>query len=66
MPDHERVAYELLKSFGAFITESSKHLAKYVPCFIMAVRDDMIERSTIPLDEYLYLSQADLTCSGVH
>ena len=33
-PDLNRVRYEVLKHFGAFVTESSEHFAEYVPWFI--------------------------------
>src|SRR3954453_15670343 len=51
-PANNRVRYELLKHFGYFVTESSVHLAEYVPWFIKAGRWDEIERLNIPLDEY--------------
>ncbi len=51
-PDDNRVRYELLKHFGYFVTESSEHLAEYVPWFIKAGRPEEIERFNIPLDEY--------------
>jgi alpha-galactosidase len=60
MPDHNRVRYELFEQFGFFVTESSEHLAEYVPWFIKEGRNDLLERYNIPLDEYLYRSQAGL------
>ena len=51
-PDLNRVRYEVLKHFGAFVTESSEHFAEYVPWFIKDGRPDLIERFNIPLDEY--------------
>jgi len=51
-PDTNRVRYELLKHFGAFVTESSEHFAEYVPWFIKDGREDLIERFNVPLDEY--------------
>ena len=51
-PDHNRARYELLRHFGFFVTESSEHLAEYVPWFIKRGRPDLIERFNIPLDEY--------------
>jgi alpha-galactosidase len=60
MPDHNRVRYELFEQFGFFVTESSEHLAEYVPWFIKAGREDLLETYNIPLDEYLYRSQAGL------
>jgi len=51
-PEHNRVRYELLRHFGYFVTESSEHLAEYVPWFIKGARPELIERFNIPLDEY--------------
>ncbi len=47
-----RVRYEVMEHLGYFCTESSEHLAEYVPWFIKAGRDDLIEEFGIPLDEY--------------
>ena len=47
-----RVRYEVMEQFGRFPTESSEHLAEYVPWFIRRDRPDLIERFGIPLDEY--------------
>jgi alpha-galactosidase len=52
VPDGNRVRYEMLRRFGYFVTESSEHFAEYVPWFIKAGRDDLIERFHVPLDEY--------------
>ena len=52
MPPTNRVRYEVLRHFGAFVTESSEHFAEYVPWFIKSGRPDLIERFAIPLDEY--------------
>lgn len=60
VPDHNRVRYELFERFGYFVTESSEHLAEYVPWFIKHDRPDLIERYDIPLDEYLYRCQAGI------
>ena len=35
-PAANRVRYEVLRHFGAFVTESSEHFAEYVPWFIKA------------------------------
>ncbi|MEM9903106.1 MAG: alpha-glucosidase/alpha-galactosidase [Pseudomonadota bacterium] len=45
--------YEVMAHLGYFCTESSEHLAEYVPWFLKAGRADLIERFQIPLDEYL-------------
>ncbi|MEL6232806.1 MAG: alpha-glucosidase/alpha-galactosidase [Pseudomonadota bacterium] len=47
-----RVRYEVLEHLGHFCTESSEHLAEYVPWFIKTGREDLIARFAIPLDEY--------------
>ncbi|MEM8741284.1 MAG: alpha-glucosidase/alpha-galactosidase [Pseudomonadota bacterium] len=47
-----RVRYEVLEHLGYFCTESSEHLAEYVPWFIKDGRADLIDRFAIPLDEY--------------
>ena len=47
-----RVRYEVFSHFGYFPTESSEHLAEYVPWFIKSDRPDLIEQFGIPLDEY--------------
>lgn len=46
------VRYEVMKHLGYFVTESSEHFAEYVPWFIKAGREDLIEKFQIPLDEY--------------
>ncbi len=47
-----KVRYEVMEHLGYFCTESSEHLAEYVPWFIKAGRDDIIADMGIPLDEY--------------
>lgn len=46
------VRYEVMAQMGYFCTESSEHLAEYVPWFIKSGRADLIETFRIPLDEY--------------
>jgi alpha-galactosidase len=53
IPDWNRVRYEVLRHFGYFCTESSEHLAEYVPWFIKSTRPELIDEFNIPLDEYL-------------
>ena len=53
IPEWNRVRYEVLHHFGYFCTESSEHLAEYVPWFIKSGRPDLVEQFNIPLDEYL-------------
>lgn len=50
MVDHTR--YELLRHTGYFVTESSEHLAEYLPYFIKSSHPDLVTRFSIPLDEY--------------
>ncbi|MEP2531375.1 alpha-glucosidase/alpha-galactosidase [Shimia sp.] len=47
-----KVRYEVMEQFGYFCTESSEHLAEYVPWFIKDGREDLIQEFGIPLDEY--------------
>ncbi|MDP4993300.1 MAG: alpha-glucosidase/alpha-galactosidase [Marivita lacus] len=46
------VRYEVMDHLGYFCTESSEHLAEYVPWFIKSGRDDLIDTFSVPLDEY--------------
>ncbi len=48
----DAVRYEVFRRLGYFVTESSEHFAEYVPWFIKDGRDDLIERFSVPLDEY--------------
>jgi alpha-galactosidase len=52
VPEWNRVRYEVLRHFGYFCTESSEHLAEYVPWFIKSARPDLVEEFNVPLDEY--------------
>ena len=53
VPIYNQVRYELFKRLGYFVTESSEHLAEYLPYFIKRDRPDLIDRFNIPLDEYI-------------
>ena len=44
--------YEVMRHLGYFCTESSEHLAEYVPWFIKADRKDLLQEFGVPLDEY--------------
>src|SRR5688500_14208384 len=60
-PETNRVGYEVLRHFGAFVTESSEHFTEHVPWFIKADRPELIERFDIPLDDYVRrLREAEL------
>jgi alpha-galactosidase len=52
LPEWNRVRYEVLRHFGYFCTESSEHLAEYVPWFIKRARPELVEEFNVPLDEY--------------
>ena len=51
-PAWETPRFTLMRDFGYFVTESSEHLSEYVPWLIKDDRDDLIDRYSIPLDEY--------------
>jgi alpha-galactosidase len=53
IPEWNRVRYEVLRHFGYFCTESSEHLAEYVPWFIKSAKPELVDRFNVPLDEYL-------------
>jgi alpha-galactosidase len=53
VPDWNRVRYDLFERFGYFVTESSEHLAEYVPWYIKRAHPELIDRLNIPIDEYL-------------
>ncbi len=46
------VRLEMMLRLGYYITESSEHLAEYVPHFIKAASPELIAEFNIPLDEY--------------
>jgi alpha-galactosidase len=52
VPATNRVRYDVFARFGYFVTESSEHFAEYVPWYIKRDRPDLIERFSIPLDDY--------------
>jgi alpha-galactosidase len=53
IPDNNRVRYDMFNRLGYFVTESSEHFSEYVPWFIKRDRPDLIDRYSIPLDEYI-------------
>jgi alpha-galactosidase len=53
IPEWNSVRYEVLRHFGYFCTESSEHLAEYVPWFIKSAKPELVEEFNVPLDEYL-------------
>jgi alpha-galactosidase len=46
-----KVRFEIMRHFGSFVTESSEHMAEYVPYFIK--REELISKLDIPIDEYI-------------
>jgi alpha-galactosidase len=52
VPEWNRVRYEVLRHFGYFCTESSEHLAEYVPWFIKQARPELADEFNVLLDEY--------------
>ncbi len=52
MTDHVR--YEMFRRLGYFVTESSEHFSEYVPFFIKEGRDELLEEFDIPIDEYIW------------
>src|SRR5436309_2864247 len=64
IPDWNRVRYEVLRHFGYFCTESSEHLAEYVPWFIKRGRPELVEAFNVPLDEYPRRCEAQIADWG--
>lgn len=52
----DKVRFEVMKHFGRFVSESSEHMAEYVPYFIP--RDALIEKLGIPINEYIRRCEA--------
>lgn len=48
----DMVRFELMNTFGYYVTESSEHNAEYHPYFIKKQYPELIEKYNIPLDEY--------------
>jgi len=53
-----KVRFEIMRHFGYFVTESSEHMAEYVPYFIK--REELISKLDIPIDEYVRRSVRNL------
>jgi alpha-galactosidase len=49
--DKDRARFELMKRFGYFVTESSKHVAEYLGFFID--KPEEVERLQVPVGEFL-------------
>jgi alpha-galactosidase len=54
----DKVRFELMRSFGWFVSESSEHNAEYTPYFLK--RDDQIAAYNVPVDEYIRRSERNL------
>ena len=48
----DMVRLEMMLHLGYYITESSEHMAEYLPHFIKASHPELIQEFNIPLDEY--------------
>lgn len=51
-PADDLVRHEIMRRFGYYVTESSEHLAEYLPYFIKKSYPEQIQNYNIPLDEY--------------
>lgn len=51
-PDANSVRIDYLNKFGYYVTESSEHNAEYNPFYIKSRYPELIEKFSIPLDEY--------------
>lgn len=56
-PHEDMVRFEIMKRFGYYVTESSRHSAEYMPYFIKSSYPELIERFNIPLDSYIVRSR---------
>ncbi len=54
----DKVRFEMMRRLGYFVTESSEHMAEYVPYFIK--REELVRRFDIPIDEYIRRSEQNL------
>jgi len=51
-PENDLVRIAMMNKFGYYVTESSEHVAEYLPYFIKKTYPDQLEKYNIPLDEY--------------
>lgn len=49
----DMVRFEIMRRFGYYVTESSRHNAEYMPYWIKSAYPELIERFNIPLDSYI-------------
>ncbi|MGE7469363.1 alpha-glucosidase/alpha-galactosidase [Bosea sp. NPDC003192] len=54
----DKVRFELMRTLGWFVSESSEHNAEYTPYFLR--RDDQIAQYDVPVDEYVRRSTRNL------
>ncbi len=54
----DKVRFELLRTLGRFVSESSEHTAEYTPYFLR--RDDQIAAFDVPVDDYIRRSERNL------
>lgn len=54
----DKVRFELMRSLGWFVSESSEHTAEYTPYFLR--REDQIEAYDVPVDDYIGRSERNL------
>lgn len=55
--NNDMVRLEIMKRFGYFVTESSRHSSEYLPYFIKRQYPELIERFNIPIDAYIINSR---------
>lgn len=53
----DMVRFELMKKFGYYVTESSRHTAEYMPYWIKSAYPKLIDQFNIPLDAYIINSR---------
>jgi alpha-galactosidase len=51
------VRFEVMKQFGYYVTESSRHFAEYTPYFIKKTHPELVERFNIPINAYIINSR---------
>ncbi len=51
-PHDDMVRYEIMNTFGYYVTESSMHGAEYVPYFLKNAYPELLERYNIPTENY--------------
>jgi alpha-galactosidase len=49
----DMVRLEMMRHFGCYVTESSEHMAEYVPYWIKSQHPELVEEFNIPLDDYI-------------